>query len=55
MLEYRLASLDLETQPGKTYFLDMRIEAGKGYIGSMVEEKSAETAMKDLAGLRETW
>lgn len=55
MLEYRSASLDLETQPGKTYFLDMRIEAGKGYIGSMVDEESAEAATKELARLRETW
>jgi hypothetical protein len=55
MLEYRSASLHLETQPGKTYFFDTRIEAGKGYIGSMVEEKSAETAIKELAALLETW
>ena len=55
MIEYRSASLHMETQPGKTYFLDTRIEAGKGYIGSMIEEKSAETATKELAGLRETW
>lgn len=55
MIEYRSASVDLETQPGTTYYIDMRMEAGKGYVGPIMQNRSAENATPLLTGLRETW
>ena len=55
MIEYRSASVDLETEPGTTYYIDMRMEAGKGYIGPIIQNNLAETATPLLTGLRETW
>lgn len=55
MIEYRSARIDIESRPGTTQFIDLRMEAGKGYIGPVIEERPAETAIPALAGLVETW
>ena len=55
MLEYRPATIDIETRPGTTVFVDVRMEAGKGHIGPVIQEMQAADAAPSLTGLRETW
>jgi len=54
-IEYRSASIDVEARPGTSRFIDLRIEAGKGYIGPVIREMPEAAAKPVLAGLPETW
>lgn len=55
MLEYRSASMNIEAPPGTTQFIDLRMEAGKGYIGPLIQEMPESAATPALAKLPETW
>jgi hypothetical protein len=55
MLEYRSESIEVDARPGTTRFIELRIEAGKGYIGPLIQETPEAAAMPVLAGLPETW
>jgi|GEM_PF-2341736 len=55
MLEYRSESMDIDARPGATRFIELRIEAGKGYIGPLIQEMPEAAATPALAGLPETW
>ena len=55
MLDYRSASMDIEARPGTTQFIDLRMEAGKGYIGPLIQATPEAAATLALSKLPETW
>jgi hypothetical protein len=55
MLEYRSATVEIEARPATTQFIDVRMEAGKGYIGPVIQQMPESTATPVLARLPETW
>ena len=55
MIDYRSATIDIEARPGTTRFIDLRMEAGKGYIGPVIQQVPEASATPVLAKLPETW
>lgn len=54
-LNYRDASIQITVQPDLEYFVDVRIETGKGISQPVVSQRSREEAIPLLQLLRETW
>ena len=55
MIDYHSASMNIEIRPGTARYIDLRMEAGKGYIGPVIQEVPEAAAKPALAGLPETW
>lgn len=52
---YRDASLRMSVPTPGSSFIDVRVEAGKGYIGPVLGRRSRAEAIDVIGALRETW
>ena len=48
-------TLSLNLHSAATYFVDVQVESGKGYIGPVVIERGYDEAILMLEALPETW
>jgi len=51
----RTETISLQLGSGTTYFIDIQVEAGKGYVAPVVLQRSPDDGIQDLSTFRETW